>query len=351
MPVKSPLGHARLSGCDSEALAAQDYLPLHAGPARPCSVMEVTMSVSTSILDRLRPKTRRARNTIIGYLFVSPFLLGFLFFFLGPAITALWLMFYDWNMIREPIFIGFGNFAKLLRDPMFTNSLKVTAYYSLVSVPIGMVMSFLLALLLNYKTKAIAFFRTVYYLPSIVPAVSNAVLWSFILNTEFGMLNAVLRSIGLPKIQWLQDPTWAMPALIIMSLWSIGGGMVIYLAGLQGIPEPLYEAAEIDGAGRLAKLWNITIPLMSPVIFYNLIMGVIGSFQVFTAGFLITNGGPQNSTLFYVLYTYRTGIQYFDMGYASVLAWILFLLILALTIFIFKYAGRLVYYEDVGEQA
>jgi len=309
------------------------------------------MSVATGLLGRLRPKTRRGRNALLGYLFISPFILGFLFFFLGPALTALWLMFYDWNMIREPLFVGLGNFTKLFRDPLFKQSLKVTAYYSLVSVPVGMVMSFLLALLMNYKTRAIAFFRTLYYIPSIVPAVANAVLWSFIFNTEFGLLNAVLRGIGLSKIKWLQDPEWAMPALIIMSLWGIGGGMVIYLAGLQGIPEPLYEAAEIDGAGRLAKLRHITIPLMSPVIFYNLIMGIIGSFQVFTAGFLITSGGPQNSTLFYVLYTYRTGIQYFDMGYASVLAWVLFLIILAFTIFVFRYVGGMVYYEDVGERA
>jgi multiple sugar transport system permease protein len=281
-------------------------------------------------------------------MFIAPFILGFLIFFVGPALTALWLMFYDWNMIRDPIFIGLDNFKKLINDELFYQSLKVTAYYSLISVPLGMVLSFALALLMNVKVKAIAFFRTLYYIPSIVPAVANAVLWSFVFNTEFGLLNSLLRSIGLPKIQWLQDPDWAMPALIVMSLWSIGGGMVIYLAGLQGIPESLYEAAEIDGAGRWAKLRHVTIPLMSPVVFFNLVMGIIGSFQVFTAGFLITSGGPQNATLFYVLYTYRTGIQYFDMGYASVLAWILFLIILALTLFVVKYVGGMVYYEDVG---
>lgn len=269
-------------------------------------------------------------------------------FFVGPALTAIWLTFYDWNMIREPIFIGLKNFQRIFQDKLFVQSLKVTAYYSIVSVPLGMILGFLVALLMNVKVRGIAVFRTIFYIPSIVPSVANAVLWSFMFNTEFGLLNALLRSIGLPKIMWLQDPKWAMPALIVMSLWGIGGGMVIYLAGLQGIPVSLYEAAEIDGAGRWAKMWNVTIPLMSPVFFFNLIMGIIGSFQVFTAGFLITNGRPQNATLFYVLYTYRTGIQYFDMGYASVLAWILFLIILGLTLFVFKYVGRLVYYEDVG---
>ncbi|MBN1876394.1 MAG: sugar ABC transporter permease [Anaerolineae bacterium] len=264
-----------------------------------------------------------------------------------PAGVAVWLTFYDWNMIREPIFIGLENFKELFRDKLFLHSLMVTARYTLISVPLSLVLSFFIAVLLNAKVRGIAIFRTIFYIPSIVPAVANAVLWNFVFNTEFGLVNVILRAVGLPKIMWLQDPEWAMPALIIMSLWGLGGGVVIYLAGLQGIPETLYEAAEIDGAGRWAKLWNVTVPLISPVIFFNLIMGIIGSFQVFTAGFLITAGGPQNATLFYVLYTYRTGIQYFDMGYAAVLAWILFFIILGLTLFVFKYVGRLVHYEAI----
>lgn len=251
-------------------------------------------------------------------------------------------------MIQRPFYIGLGNFRKMIEDDLFYQSLKVTAYYSLVSVPVSLVLSFVIALLMNFKARGIALFRTIYYLPSIVPAVANAVLWSFMFNTEFGLINALLDFLGFSKIAWLQDPRWAMPAMILMSLWALGATMVIYLAGLQGIPESLYEAAEIDGAGRWASLVNVTIPLMSPVIFFNLIMGIIGSFQIFTAGFLITNGGPQNATLFYVLYTYRTGLQYFDMGYASLLAWVLFCIIMFLTLIVFKYVGRLVYYEDVG---
>ena len=215
-------------------------------------------------------------------------------------------------------------------------------------MPLALVLSFLLALLMNVKVRGISVFRTIYYIPSIVPAVANAVLWNFVFNGEFGELNAFLNLLGLPKIMWLQEPQWALPALILMSLWGLGGSMVIYLAGLQGIPDTLYEAAAIDGAGRWAKMRHVTIPLISPVIFFNLVMGIIGSFQAFTAGFLMTGGGPQNATLFYVLYTYRNGMQYFDMGYACLLAWILFFILMGMTLLVFKYIGGRVFYAESG---
>ena len=301
----------------------------------------------TGLWARLR--TPRVQRTIVGYLFISPFILGFLLWFLIPALTALWLVFQDWNLIRSPIFIGLGNIRKLLDDPLFTKSLVVTTYFTAVSVPLQLVLAFMLALLLNARVRGIAFFRTVYYLPSIVPVVANAVMWAFIFNPEFGLVTPVLRFFGLPRIMWFQDPAWAMPAMIIMSLWGLGASMVIYLAGLQGIPETLFEAADIDGAGRWSRLFFITVPLMSPVIFFNLIIGLIGSFQIFTAGYLITSGKPQNATLFYVLYTYRTAIEYLDMGYAAVLSWILFFILLALSLLVFKYVGRFVHYEDIDE--
>lgn len=306
------------------------------------------MSVETRWWGRFWPQTAKGRRAVTGYLFISPFILGFLLWFLVPALTAAWLTFFDYNMIQDPVYVGLDNFRHIFRDSLFIQSLKVTSYYTLVSVPVSLVGAFLIALLLNTKVPGMAVFRTIYYLPTIVPAVANAVLWNFVFSTDFGLANALLRALGLPKIAWLQDPEWAMPALIIMSLWGLGYTVVIYLAGLQGIPEVLYEAAEIDGAGRWSKLRHVTIPLLSPVIFFNLIMGIIGSFQVFVAGYLITAGGPQNATLFYVLYTYRTGIQYFNMGYAAVLSWILFFIILGLTLLIFRYVGRLVYYEAVG---
>lgn len=294
-----------------------------------------------------RLRAPRTQKTLTGYLFIAPFILGFFLWFLVPALTALWLVFQDWNLIRSPVFIGLGNLRKLVDDSLFTKSLIVTTYFTVVSVPLQLILAFLLALLLNAQVRGIAFFRTVFYLPSIVPVVANAVMWAFIFNPEFGLLTPLLRALGLPRILWFQDPAWAMPAMILMSLWGLGGAMVIYLAGLQGIPDSLFEAADIDGATRWSKLLYITIPLMSPVIFFNLIIGLIGSFQIFTAGYLITSGGPQNATLFYVLYTYRTAIEYLDMGYAAVLSWILFFILLVLSLLIFRYVGRYVHYEDV----
>jgi multiple sugar transport system permease protein len=216
------------------------------------------MATGVPLSARRRPVTLRLRRALIGYVFISPFILGFGLFFVGPALTAAWLTLYDWNMIQSPVYIGLGNVGKMLSDPNFVQSLKVTAIYSLASVPLSLLLSFLIALLMNVRVRGIAFFRTVYYLPSIVPAVANAVLWSFVFNTEFGLFNALLDLFGVPKVPWLQDPRWALPALIAMHMWGLGGSMVIFLAGLQGIPEILYEAAEIDGAGRWARLRFVT---------------------------------------------------------------------------------------------
>jgi multiple sugar transport system permease protein len=290
-------------------------------------------------------KTPQGRRTIIGYLFISPFILGVLFWVLYPALMAAWLSFHEWNLITPAKYVGLQNFEKMFNDKLFWQSLKVTSIYTFVSVPLGLLLSFLLALLMNTKVKGIALFRTIYYLPSIVPGVASAVLWAWILNTDFGLLNAALNFFGVQKIAWLQEPEWALPALILMSLWGVGSSMIIFLAGLQGIDEVYYEAAKIDGAGRLAQMRHITIPMMSSVIFFNLILGIIGSFQVFTAGYLMTNGGPQNSTLFFVLYLYRQGFQYLKMGYASALSWVLFFIILIFTVIVFKTVGRRVYYQ------
>jgi multiple sugar transport system permease protein len=304
------------------------------------------MTTSDLFFNPLRPRTNVQRRTVTGYLFIMPFILGFLLWFLIPALTAVWLTFTDWNLIRPPRYVGLDNILQLGSDPLFWQALKVTTIFTVISVPVSLVASLLLALLMNIRIRGVDYFRTIYYLPSIVPAVANAVLWSWILNTDFGLANVLLRWLGLPKVQWLQDPSWALPALILVSLWGLGASMVIYLAGLQGIPTVFYEAAEIDGAGRWAQLWNITLPLLSPVIFFNLIIGIIGTFQIFTAGFLITDGGPQNATLFYVLYLYRNGFRFLKMGYAAALGWVLFVIIMLLTLFVFKYVGRLVHYED-----
>ena len=292
-------------------------------------------------------KTPKGRRTVSGYFFISPFILGVLCWVVIPAGVAAWLVFQDWNMIKPAHFVGLDNIRRMFfEDPLFWKSLKITTIFTITSVPLSLIFSFSLALLINTKVKGLAVFRTIFYLPSIMPAVASAVLWAWILNTDFGLLNAILSYFGIPKVAWLQETQWALPALILMSLWSVGAAMIIFLAGLQGIDDQYYEAAEIDGAGSWSKLIHVTIPMMSAVIFFNLIMGIINSFQVFTAGFLITNGGPQNSTLFYVLYLYRNGFQYLNMGYASALAWVLFFIILIFTGIIFKTVGRQVYYQE-----
>src|SRR5258708_4162159 len=303
--------------------------------------------VSTEVVPRRRLTLSQRRN-VVGYLFISPFILGFLFWFLIPAAVAFYLVFQQWNMMSPPEFVGLQNVEPLFSDPLLGTSLRATFTYSLLSVPVGLVVSFCLALLLNTRVRGIGIFRTIYYLQSIVPAVANAVLWTWILNTEFGLMNIFLRGVGFGKVRWLQDTSTALISLMIITLWSVGGAMIIVLAGLQGIPDMYYEAAEIDGANRWHKLTNITIPLMSPIIFFNLIIGFINAFQAFTSAFLITNGGPENSTLFYVLYIYRTAFQSFDMGYAATLSWLLFFILTALSLIVFRFFGRRVFYENPG---
>jgi len=293
--------------------------------------------------------TQTQRRNLMGYIFISPFILGFLIWFLIPALIALFLSVNQWNLISPPKFIGFGNIEHMFNDPLLPQSLKATFVYTIVSVPVGLVLSFGLAMLLNNQLPGIGIFRTIFYLPSIIPAVASAAMWAWIFNTDFGLMNVIIRAFGGPKIHWLQDPGWAMPALIIISVWGVGGSMIIFLAGLQGIPDIYYEAAEIDGAGRLAKLRHITLPLMSPVIFFNLVIGFINSFQVFVVGYLITEGGPVNSTLFMVLYIYRSAFRSLNMGYAAALSWLLFFILMGLSFLVFRYMGNRVYYENPGE--
>jgi multiple sugar transport system permease protein len=288
----------------------------------------------------------RKRGAMAGYLFISPVVLGYLIWVAGPMLVAIWLSLTDWDMLRPARFVGLDNYRMMLQDDLFWKSLSVTFYFTLVSVPLSLAFSFAVALLMNVNVRGIAFFRMLFYIPSIVPAVANAVLWVWVLNSEFGLLNAALNWLGLPKILWLQDPSTAMPALIVMSLWAIGGGMVTFLAGLQGIPQHLYEAAEIDGANYWNRFRHVTIPMMSPVIFFNLVIGLIGALQTFTQGYLMTRGGPQNATLFYGLYIYRSAFRDFKMGYAAALSWVLFAIVLLLSLFVFRYLGRMVYYEE-----
>ncbi|MGC9064118.1 MAG: carbohydrate ABC transporter permease, partial [bacterium] len=264
------------------------------------------------------------------------------------VVASFWLSMTEYDIINPARFIGFSNYRVLFReDPLFWQALKVTIIYTLGSVPLQLIFGFLIALLMNQKLKGISVFRTIYYLPAVISGVAVSVLWRWIFMPDVGIINILLSKIGITGPRWLGDPNWVLPALVIMSLWGVGGGMVIYLAGLQGIPTELYEAAELDGAGKWAKFIAVTIPMMSPVIFFNLVMGVIGSFQTFTQAYIMTQGGPQNASLFYILYLYQRAFQELRMGYASALAWILFLMILACTIVIFKTSAGWVYYEGI----
>lgn len=309
------------------------------------------LKTSTSNLLSLRniQLTPAQRRDVIGYIFIGPFILGFLFWFLAPALVAVYLTFQKWNLISSPQYVGFDNIERLFKDPLLPQSLKATFLYTFLTVPLGLLLSFFLATLINSQVRGIAVFRTIYYLPSIVPAVANALLWAWIFNTEFGLMNVAVRALGGSKIAWLQETRWAIPAFVILSLWGVGGSMIIFLAGLQGIPDVYYEAAEIDGAGRWAKLRHVTLPLMSPIFFFNFMIGVINSFQVFTIGYLVTDGGPKNATLFLVLYIYRTGFQTRNMGYAATLSWLLFFILMFFSFIVFRYIGKRVYYENPGE--
>jgi multiple sugar transport system permease protein len=283
------------------------------------------------------------------YFFISPWIIGFVLLTLGPMLVSLYLSFSDYTMTSSSSVAEFNygaNYVKLLtQDPKFWHALGVTMTYALVAVPLELFFGFMVAFLLNLKVPGLPVWRTIFYLPSVTPGVAAAILWGIIFNPSFGIMNWFLSLVGIKGPGWLSSQQWALPALIIMSLWSVGGGMIIYLAGLQGIPTALYEAAEIDGASALKKLTHITIPLMTPVIFYNLIIGIIGTFQFFTSVYILTRGGPADATLFYNLYLYNTAFRYMDMGYASALAWVLFIITLIITLLVFKSSAMWVYYE------
>ena len=280
-----------------------------------------------------------------GRLFALPFLLGFLAFWLYPLAYSVYLAFQEWDLLSAPRFVGAENFAQLLTDESIRISIYNTSYYTFLGVPLQLALALGLALLLNVKIRGQAIYRLLFYLPAMTPIVASAVVWMQILHPEFGILNSFLRGIGLEPVNWLFEPRAAKPAFILMTLWAVGPQMVIFLAGLQGVPESLYEAASIDGANRRQRFARITLPMISSITFFNLVVGIIASFQVFTTSFIMTNGGPQNATLFLVLYLYRNGFQYFKMGYASAIAWMLFVMIAAFTVLQFRLARRWVHEE------
>ena len=280
-------------------------------------------------------------------MFISPWLIGFLVFTLWPFLRSFYLSFCNYNIVQPPKFIGLANYQMMLfNDELFYKSLWVTLRYALVAVPLTLFVGVALALLLNLNVKGIAVFRTIFYLPSIVPTVAMTSIFMWILNPQVGMVNRMLALAGVTGPAWLSDPVWTPWTLIFMAVWAAGGSMVIYLAGLKDIPQYLYEAATLDGAGAFRKMRMITLPMLSPVIFFNLVMSVIGTFQYFTQAFVISNGsgGPEDSTLFYALYMFKRCWKYMDMGYGSAMAWVLFIIVMVSTGLIFRTQKRWVHY-------
>ncbi|CAM4495603.1 sugar ABC transporter permease [Paenibacillus macerans] len=296
---------------------------------------------------------RNSKSERAGYLFILPWLLGLLLFTIGPMLFSLLLAFSKWDIItgvKSIEWVGVDNFRAIFQDDLFYQSLKVTFVFALVSVPLYQILSLLAAMLLNMRSRGMKLFRLIYFMPSVIPAVAVSMMWVMIFNPEYGILNRALALFGIQGPAWLQDPSYALGALIVMGIWGIGNTIIIYLSGLQGVPEELYEAAELDGAGRLRRFSSITLPMISPTIFFNLIMGIIGGFQYFTQAFVMTNGGPLNSTLFYNLYLYNKAFQDYEMGYASALSWILFVIILVFTLLVIRSSSMWVYYQGDDEK-
>ena len=285
------------------------------------------------------------RNQFMGLLFISPWLVGFLLFALFPLIASLYYSMTNYDFIREPQFIGATNYVRLFTiDPDFWTVMYNTLYYVGIGVPLGIAVAFLIANLLNSEIKGRTLFRSVIYIPSIVPAVCTAMVWLFILNVQYGAINGILKTMGLATIPFLSSPDLAKPSLIMIYVWAQGTAVVIFLASLQDVPRSLYDAALVDGANAWNRFWNVTVPLCTPVILFNFIMGIIGAFQAFTLPFVLTGGGPMKSTEFYVVNLYRNAFVQFSIGKASAMAWILFLIILVFSVILFRTSARWVYY-------
>ena len=307
---------------------------------------------------RGRPRARMGRmaraEERAAYLFLLPWLIGVVVFLLGPIVASVLISLTNWNIITEPQWVGLANYHEMLFDDRkFWQSIRVTLYYTVLSVPIFMVAGLGVSLLLNMRLRGMYVFRTVLYLPSVLSGVAVAVLWISLLNPELGAVNQFLRAIGVQNPpRWLGSPTWAVPALVLVGLWGVGGGAIIYLAGLQNIPPQLYEAAEIDGAGPWARFWHVTLPLLTPTLFFNLITGLIGAFQVFDTAFIMggSRGGTSGALNFYLLNLWNEGFRQGRLGYASALAWVLVLLAAVVILVTFRTSDRWVYYETGAER-
>ena len=285
-------------------------------------------------------------NFIKGMLFISPWLVGFIGLTAIPVMLSFYYSFCDFSLLQPPAFVGLDNYKELATDPVFWVSLRNTAIYAAFAMPAGMILALAAAMLLNTDISGRTIYRTIVFLPSLVPLVASAMIWLWLFNSKLGLINAVLRAVGISNPPgWLTDTQWAMPAIILMSMWGVGNTVVIFLAGLQDVPRELYEAAELDGASRWQQVLNVTLPMLSPVIFFNLIMAIIGSLQVFAVPYIMTGGGPARATYFYTMYLYDNAFTFLKMGYASAMAWVQLLIVLALTGIAFWTSRHWVHYQ------
>jgi multiple sugar transport system permease protein len=295
--------------------------------------------------------TYQARYALWGYLFLLPWLVGLIVFIVGPIVASLYLSLTQYDILSPPVFIGLANYQEaFFADGLFWPSILRTLEYSLLTVPLGLLGSLLLAMLLNRPRKGVGVFRTFFFLPSLTPTAALALLWIWLFDPNFGLINELLGSLGIEGPGWFASPQWALPSVVITSLWAGWGGstMLIFLAGLQGVDRSLLEAADIDGAGKWTKFWQVTLPLISPTMLFAFILGMIGALQVFTVAYIATEGGPRYATWFYALHLYNQAFKYFQMGYASALAWLFVLVVLAFTVFQLRLSRGWVYYG--GEQ-
>jgi multiple sugar transport system permease protein len=316
----------------------------------PFQYLSLSLNMTILKLKRNRLTPARRRESLYFYLTISPWLIGFLLLTVGPMLYSLYISFTRWDLLTEPVWIGLDNYInKMPNDPRFWQSIKVTVIYTLAYVPLELIGGLSLALLVNNRIRGVRVFRTIFYLPTVLAGVAFAVVWLWMLNPRGGLVNLTLAQFGVIGPRWLLDPNWALSALLMMSFWGWGRAMVIFLAGLQVIPGELYESAAIDGANAWKKLRHVTIPLLTPTIFFNLILSVINTFQTFTSAFVATGGGPLDATLFFVLYMYKQAFELLNMGYASALAWVLFIVVLLLTLLIFRTQRFWVFYA--GERA
>jgi multiple sugar transport system permease protein len=296
-------------------------------------------------------------QTVWGWLFALPAVLGLILFKFGPVLASLYFSFTKYDILSDPKWIGLENYQHLLADKYWIKSIQVTLNYTVLFIPLALIVAYSIGLLMSQDLKGIAIYRTMWYLPSLVPTVASAIVWRWALNPEFGPVNYPLRLLGLDAPGWLTDPHWIIRSVVLIQLWGLGNAALIFLAAIKGVPDTYYEAAEVDGATTWTKFWKITLPMTSSVIFFQLIMSVISSFQVFGVAYILFSGqttsdpaGPGNSALFYVLYTYRNAFGYFKNGYASAMAWVMFVVILLLTLVLFRTQKMWVYYEVEGEE-